>query len=114
MPFAVRRVATLSLIVVLPMSAVAGCANIPRALVILPACADLVPDRWKEGVKAPPIYSAEPTISDVMIYADAATARIDMANDRTSDTMSIIEACEKQNAKSAEKLRPKPWWRFGL
>ena len=114
MPFAVRRVATLSLIGVLPMLGVGACASTRPLTVILPACADLVPDRWKEGVKAPPIYSAEPTISDVMIYADAATARIDMANDRTSDTMSIIEACEKQNAKSAEKLRPKPWWRFGL
>ena len=114
MPFAVRRVATLSLIVASLPLAGAGCVGTPRQVVILPACADLVPDRWKEGVKAPPIYSTEPTISDVMIYADAATARIDMANDRTSDTMSIIEACEKQNAKSAEKLRPKPWWRFGL
>lgn len=45
-------------------------------------------------------------------FADAQTGQLDIANSRTRDAVSIVKACEARDAKVAESLKPKPWWKI--
>jgi hypothetical protein len=65
------------------------------------SCAALIPDsdRKPEPPTALPIPDA--TAGDLWIALDGQTARLDIANGRTADVVSIMDRCEAQRARAA-------------
>lgn len=47
------------------------------------------------------------TVGDWIVFGDAQTGRLDVANGRTADTVGIIERCEARDAKAISKSRPR-------
>ena len=56
-------------------------------------CSRLIPDDWKKGVAAVPLPGFE-TVGEVLTAFVDQSARLQMANDRTRDTITIVERCE--------------------
>lgn len=46
------------------------------------------------------------------VFGLAQTGQLDRANQRTADSISIVEKCEKRDAETVQELTAKPWWRF--
>jgi len=81
------------------------------------ACSTLVPDKWAEGVghaDMSEIQSLETQPTDDLKrlqawtkYALAEAERVEQADGRTKDTISIVRGCEDRDKKAVEKSRPK-------
>jgi hypothetical protein len=70
------------------------------------ACSSLLPSEWREGVAgaAFPLTSA---VGDWIAFADAQTAQLDKANDRTRAAIGIVERCEERDRAAVKKARRK-------
>ncbi len=53
-----------------------------------------------------------PTVGEIAAALDGQTARLTLANGRTSDLIALADACQAQQAQTAKALAPRPWWRF--
>jgi hypothetical protein len=47
------------------------------------------------------------TVGDWIAFADAQTAQLDKANDRTRAAIGIVERCEERDAEAVKKARRK-------
>jgi len=65
-------------------------------------CSALLPPDWKQGVAGAPLPEGE-TVGDWISFADAQTGRLDIANDRTKATISIVERCEARDAEAVKR-----------
>lgn len=57
-------------------------------------CSQLIPSSWRAGIAPVPLPAFE-TVGEVLTAFVDQSARLSMANDRTKDTVSIVETCEK-------------------
>ena len=65
----------------------------------------MVPDNDRKPVAPTPLPAAEASAGVLWIALDDQTARLDLANGRTADVLSITQRCEDERAKAAA---PKP------
>lgn len=82
----------------------------PTVLSTPNSCASLLPAEWKQGVAGAPLPSGD-TVGDWVAFGDAQTGKLDMANGRTRDSISIVERCEERDRKAVEKATRK-WWQI--
>ena len=61
------------------------------------ACSTLIPDAWRKPVEGAPLPEGN-TVGDWIVFGDAQTGKLDIANGRTADTIGIVERCEKRDA----------------
>jgi hypothetical protein len=94
----------LPLIILLPLTA---CAGTPVVTTASASCAALLPPSWKDGVAGAPLPDGD-TVGDWVAFADAQTGRLDVANGRTRDAISIVERCEARDA-AAVKRATRSW-----
>ncbi len=87
------------------MLALPACAGAPPIVTASAAgCAQLLPADWKGGV--PPAELPEGnSVGDWIAFGDVQTARLDMANARTSDAIGIVERCEARDAAAVKRAR---------
>lgn len=82
---------------ILPL-ALAACVDRPVVTAPRAACASLIPEGWKAGVAAEPIPDVGKTDLDAAkAYAQAfvgQTGKLEAANGRTADAISIMAKCE--------------------
>lgn len=81
--------------------ALSGCAG-PTVLSTPNNCSSLIPPGWKLGVPGADLPSGD-TVGDWVAFADAQTGKLDQANGRTFDAITIIERCEERDAKAVKK-----------
>ncbi|MFD2402923.1 hypothetical protein [Novosphingobium soli] len=74
------------------------------------ACSALLPDEWRAPIPGAPLPDGD-TAGDWVQFADAQTAQLDKANDRTVTAIGIVERCEKRDAAAIAAAR-RPWWRI--
>jgi hypothetical protein len=74
-------------------------------------CAALIPPSYRRPVAATPLPRTDATAGDLWTALDGQTGRLDQANGRTADLISIAEACQARQAAVVRQLEPKPWWR---
>jgi hypothetical protein len=89
--------------VVLSLSA---CAT-PIVTVAPNSCSSLLPQSWREGVPPPPLPDGN-DVGDWISFGDAAIGKLDVANGRTVDAITIVERCESRDA-AAVKHSTKSW-----
>ena len=67
-------------------------------------CDALIPPEWEKGVESadPP---AGDSVGDWVAFGDAQTGRLDVANDRTRDTIGIVRRCEERDRKDQKRAR---------
>lgn len=70
------------------------------------ACSSLLPDEWREGVPPADLPKGS-TAGDWIAFADAQTAQLDKANDRTRAAIGIVERCEARDLEAVRKARRK-------
>jgi hypothetical protein len=91
--------------------ACAACAGGPRIETIPVAldCGSRVPPQLRAEVAgAPP--PADNSIGEWVAFGDAQSGRLEVANERKATVLWIVDACEAEEKKAAEALKPKPWW----
>ena len=107
--FAPRRAMRLSLLLSIALLA-GGCATIaPTVTSRSVSCATLIPSKWQEGVEGVDWPGEAATAADVWVALDRQTGKLDQANDRTVDALSIITRCEERDA-AAVKRSTKGFW----
>lgn len=96
-----------SLISALLVTCLPSCAA-PTVLSTPNSCSVLLPEDWKAGVPGAPLPEGD-TVGDWVSFADAQTGKLDQANGRTRDAISIVERCEQRDA-AAVKKATRRWW----
>jgi hypothetical protein len=91
------------------IASLSACAA-PTILSTPNSCATLLPADWREGVPGAPLPSGD-TVGDWISFGDAQTGRLDVANGRTRDAISIVERCEKRDAEAVRRATRK-WWQI--
>lgn len=84
-----------------PLFLLAGCAA-PTVLSTPNSCVSLLPAEWKQGVAGAPLPEDD-TVGAWIAFGDAQTGRLDQANGRTRDAISIVERCEERDAKAVRR-----------
>lgn len=90
-----------------------ACASGPPIVNILDAmpCVPLIGESLRADV--PPVdLPAGDTAGEWIAALDGQTGRLDQANANRRAVVEIAEACDRQRAAVAERLRPRPWWRL--
>jgi hypothetical protein len=116
MPSRRRKALIRGLILLLTPPAVAGCA-LTRPIQPIPSafsCLARIPQADRGPVAATPLPALEATAGALWIALDDQTARLNQANGRAADMLSITEQCEAERAKAAalpargfwDRLRP--------
>jgi len=99
----------LSILLSLALASTA-CAGAPPIVTASAAdCAGLLPASWKGGVSGAPLPPNSATAGDWIAFADAQTGRLDQANGRTADAITIVERCEARE-RDALKRAKAGWW----
>ena len=78
-----------------------GCVSTPVVNTAPSGCSSLVPAEWKQGVDGvdPPGANGQPTtVADWEVGFDGQTGKLDQANGRTRDAISIVSNCEARDA----------------
>lgn len=70
------------------------------------ACASLLPDSWREGVRGAALPTGE-TVGEWIAFGDAQTAQLDKANERTTAAIEIVERCEARDRQAVKRSRPR-------
>lgn len=90
-----------------------GCATTNQRLAVLAVnCSSAIPEEYKQYVQGTKLPVGA-TISDLAVALDTQTARLDMANGRTADMISLIQKCDARNAEIVKELAPEKKF-FGL
>ena len=93
------RLIPLSAILALP-----ACVAAPLSVTAQPAsCAALLPPEWRKPVEAPEFSGNGDQVGDWIVYADAVTGKLDVANDRTVSAIGIVERCEERDRLAVKK-----------
>ena len=88
--------------IVLLMLPLTACAT-PVVTVQPNSCSSLLPEEWSKGVEGAPLPPDNATIGDWIVFGDAQTGRLDVANDRTKSAIGIISRCEERDAKAVRR-----------
>lgn len=83
-----------------------GCVGSPPIIATPSACSSLIPDSWRQGVDGAALPEGS-TVADWIAFADAQTGKLDAANGRTQDAISIVERCEARDRAAVERGRLK-------
>ena len=78
--------------VLVVMLALSGCATTVSGP--LARCSQLVPATWANGIPSVPLPGFD-NVGEVLTAFVDQSARLQMANDRTKDTITIVSNCEK-------------------
>lgn len=91
--------------------ALPGCVAGPRISPILAAvtCGPLVPESLRRDVPGADL-PADDTAGAWVSFGDAQTGRLDVANANKTAVVQIVDACDAQQEKLLEALKPRPWW----
>jgi hypothetical protein len=79
-----------------------ACAGTPIVTAAPSSCATLLPSEWKEGVAGAPLPEGN-DIADWIVFGDAQTGKLDIANSRTRDSIGIIERCEARDKEAVRR-----------
>ncbi len=93
-------------ILILLVATLASCAG-PTVISTPNSCTVLIPTEWSNGVAAPDL-PADDTVGSWVVFGDSAIGKLDQANGRQRDTMSILTSCEKRDA-AAVRRSTKGW-----
>jgi hypothetical protein len=85
----------------MPLLMLVGCAA-PTVISTPNSCATLLPVEWKQGVAGADLPTGD-TVGDWVSFADATVGKLDQANGRTRDAITIIERCEARDALAVRK-----------
>ena len=99
--------APLCLSILMPLAlASTACAGAPPIVTASAAdCAGLLPASWKAGVPGAELPPDRASAGDWIAFADAQTGRLDQANGRTADAISIVERCEERERDALKRAR---------
>lgn len=86
-----------------------SCAG-PTVLSTPNSCSSLIPESWSQGVAGAEL-PADDTVGSWISFGDQQTARLDQANGRTRDTITIVSKCEARDA-AAVKRATRRWWQI--
>ena len=91
----------------------AGCASLTPTPARPPAldCAALIPPSYRAPIPGTALPDGKADAGDLWTSLDDQTARLDRANGRTADLVSIADQCQAQQVKVAAALKPRPWWK---
>lgn len=84
------------------MLALSACAGAPIVTATPSSCAALLPPEWKQGVAGAPLPEGN-DVADWIVFGDSQTGKLDQANGRTRDSISIIERCEQRDRDAIRK-----------
>ena len=100
-----------SLSILLPLAlASTACAGAPPIVTASAAdCAGLLPASWKSGIAGADLPPDDASAGDWIAFADAQTGRLDQANGRTADAISIVERCEAREREALKRAKA-GWW----
>jgi hypothetical protein len=84
-------------LVVLP----SACAT-PTVITRNAGCSQLLPAEWLSGVPGADLPEGD-TVGDWIAFADAQTGKLDVANGRTKDAISIVSRCEARDAAAVKR-----------
>ena len=87
-----------------------GCAGAPPIVAASSACSALLPEAWRTPVPGAPLPAGD-AVGEWTAFADAQTAQLDKANDRTVTAIGIVERCEARDDAAIARAA-KPWWKF--
>ncbi|WP_343344020.1 hypothetical protein WJT74_09280 [Sphingomicrobium sp. XHP0239] len=62
-----------------------------------------MPSEWRTGVAGADLPPEEAVVADWVAFGDAQTGKLDIANGRMADAMSIVETCEANGRAAVEK-----------
>jgi hypothetical protein len=71
------------------------------------ACSSLIPPAWRNPVPGADLPGAQAAIGDWIVFADAQTGKLDVANGRTADAIGIIDRCEQRDRAAVKRARGK-------
>ncbi len=67
------------------------------------SCISLIPDSWQKGIEGVDWPGEAATAADVWVALDRQTGKLDQANDRTVDALSIIQRCERRDFEAVRR-----------
>ena len=78
-----------------------ACAT-PVVTVSPNSCASLLPQEWREGVAGAELPAGD-TVGDWIVFGEAQTGKLEIANGRTKDAIGIVERCEKRDSEAVRR-----------
>lgn len=85
-----------------PLVLLLGACAGPAVISTPNSCSSLLPDTWSQGVAGAPLPEGD-TVGDWISFGDAQTGKLDQANGRTKDAISIVSRCEERDKKAVRK-----------
>ena len=79
-----------------------ACSGPPVVTASSSSCSSLIPPDWAKGVEGAPLPEGN-VLADWIVFGDAQTGKLDVANGRTRDTIGIISRCEERDAKAVRR-----------
>lgn len=102
-----KPLARMRLLLALCMAlALTACVNAPPIVTASSACSALLPEEWRKGVPGATLPLGA-TVGDWVGFADAQTAQLDKANERTKAAIGIVERCEARDREAVKRSRHK-------
>lgn len=74
-------------------------------------CAARIPPQLADPVPGADLPAGQ-SAGEWVAFGDAQTGRLDQANDEKATVIWIQRQCAAEQAKAAEALKPRPWWRW--
>lgn len=94
------------LLIATACAALSGCVSSGPIIASASSCSALIPNSWRLGVEGAELPGGD-TVGDWIAFADAQTGKLDVANGRTADSLSIIERCEARDKEAVRDSRPR-------
>lgn len=89
------------ILAVAALGLLSGCAA-PIVTATPNSCSSLLPNSWREGVAPPPLPEGN-EVGDWITFGDSAIGKLDQANGRTIDVITIVERCESRDAQAVKR-----------
>lgn len=104
---------TLALLPALLATLAFGVSACATRTVTIPAalnCAEIIPARLRSPVEPAPL-PADNSVGAWVAFGDATVGKLEISEDRRATVLEIVDGCTAQQARVAEGLRPRAWWR---
>ena len=79
-----------------------ACAGTPVVTATPSSCSSLLPESWKAGVAGAPLPDGN-TVADWVVFGEQQTGKLEVANGRTRDAITVVERCEARDAAAIKK-----------
>jgi hypothetical protein len=83
-------------------ASIAACAGAPVVTATPSSCSSLLPSEWKAGVAGAPLPDGN-AVADWVVFGEQQTGKLEVANGRTRDAITVIERCESRDAAAVKK-----------